>query len=114
MARNLCILSSARDDVAPPSAGCETASESAATQGQLRLCMSSGHVSTVATAGQIVITHPHSVVESGCSWSPRLVEIKYRSGALAELRRLLRPGGRLVVGETRLDPYARSPDQLRQ
>ena len=44
-----------------------------------------------------------------------LGEIKDRSGALRELHRALRSGGRLVVGETRLlDPHALSPDQLRQ
>jgi ubiquinone/menaquinone biosynthesis C-methylase UbiE len=44
-----------------------------------------------------------------------LGEIKDRSGALRELRRVLRRGGRLVVGETRLlDPHALSPLQLRQ
>jgi ubiquinone/menaquinone biosynthesis C-methylase UbiE len=44
-----------------------------------------------------------------------LGEIKDRSGALHELRRVLRPDARLVVGETRLlDPHALSPDQLRK
>jgi ubiquinone/menaquinone biosynthesis C-methylase UbiE len=43
-----------------------------------------------------------------------LVEIKDRPAALCELHRVLRPGGRFVVGETRLDPHAVTPDQLRR
>lgn len=42
-----------------------------------------------------------------------LGEIKDRPSALRELRRVLRPSARLVVGETRL-PHALIPDQLRQ
>jgi ubiquinone/menaquinone biosynthesis C-methylase UbiE len=44
-----------------------------------------------------------------------LGEIQDRAAALRELRRVLRPGGRLVVGETtQFDPHALSPAQLRE
>jgi ubiquinone/menaquinone biosynthesis C-methylase UbiE len=43
-----------------------------------------------------------------------LGEIHDRASALRELRRVLRPGGRLVIGETQLDPHALRPAQLRE
>jgi ubiquinone/menaquinone biosynthesis C-methylase UbiE len=43
-----------------------------------------------------------------------LGEVQDRSAALREIRRVLRPSGRLVVGETRLDPHALAPARLRE
>lgn len=43
-----------------------------------------------------------------------LGEIPNRAAALSELRRVLRPGGRVVFGETALDPHLVGLNALRR